>query len=69
MLEKADLIGQKYTWFSFFTVDAYPLSLSVSTEMPQAAAWFCASKNGLTNTTFITSLFYTHNVSLVKKTT
>lgn len=57
MLEKADLIGHKYIWLSFFNVYVYPLSLFVSTEMPQVPAWFCASNDGLTNNVLITSLF------------
>lgn len=66
MLEKVDLIGHKYIWLSFFNIYACPLSLFVSTEAPQVPAWFCVSKNGLTNNVLITSLFYTYNDSLVK---
>lgn len=61
-----DLIGDKYIWLSFFNVCVYPLSLFVSTEMPQVPARFCGSKNGLTNNVLITGLFYTYSDSLVK---
>lgn len=66
MLEKVDLIGDKYIWISFFNIYVYPLSLFVSTEKPQVPARFCGSKNGLTNNVLLTSLFYTYSDSLVK---
>lgn len=68
MLEKVDLIGDKHIWLSFFffNVDIYPLSLFVSTEMPQVPARFCGSENGLTNNVLITGLFHTYTDSLVK---
>lgn len=66
MLQKVDLTGHKYIWLSFFNVYVYPLLLFVSTLTAQVAAWFCASKHGLTNNVLITSPFYTYSDSLVK---